>query len=52
MKDGDKSVFYHPGDGVHEGSYYGFSNAEYGKNKIVVPDYKPTINDKATIIKK
>jgi hypothetical protein len=48
---GDKSVFYHPGNGRHTGSYYGFSRAQGGKVKIVNSDYIPSINDKALIIK-
>ncbi|MEG1229107.1 MAG: RHS repeat-associated core domain-containing protein, partial [Flavobacterium sp.] len=48
---GDKSVFYHPGGGVHKGSYYGFSSGKTGKVKVVSKEYVPTANDKATIIK-
>jgi RHS repeat-associated protein len=47
---GDMSIFYHPGGGRHGGSYYGFSSSKLGKNKIVDKNYKPTSNDKATII--
>ena len=48
---GDKSVFYHPGEGVHGGSYYGYSSAALGKVKIVDPaTYVPTVGDRATII--
>ncbi|HEY9009211.1 MAG TPA: hypothetical protein VIM75_23910 [Ohtaekwangia sp.] len=47
---GDQSIFYHPGGGVHRGSYYGFSSGKLGKNKIVGLDYKPLPGDKATII--
>ncbi|MNJ59665.1 hypothetical protein D3C77_553620 [compost metagenome] len=49
---GDKSVFYHLGGGVHEGSYTGFSSGQTGKVKVVGPDYKPLPGDKATIIQK
>ncbi|WP_336078141.1 contractile injection system protein, VgrG/Pvc8 family [Paenibacillus sp. 203] len=49
---GDKSVFYHPGGGVHEGSYIGFSSGQTGKVKVVGPDYKPLPGDKATVIQK
>lgn len=47
---GDQSIFYHPGGGRHGGSYYSFSSGKLGKNKIVGPDYKPLLGDKATII--
>ena len=47
---GDQSIFYHPGGGVHEGSYYGYSSGATGKMKIVGPDYVPMPGDKATII--
>ncbi|MCG7407917.1 hypothetical protein MH117_10840 [Paenibacillus sp. ACRRX] len=49
---GDKSVFYHPGGGVHEGAYIGFSSGQTGKVKVVGPDYKPLPGDKAIIIQK
>ncbi|MBO0468770.1 hypothetical protein JZO73_14805 [Enterococcus plantarum] len=49
--DGDGMVFYHPGDGIHGGSYYGFSTGDTGKVKIVGDDYINFSNDKATIIK-
>ncbi|MHC5291662.1 T7SS effector LXG polymorphic toxin [Listeria welshimeri] len=49
--DGDGMVFYHPGDGIHGGSYYGFSTGDTGKVKIVGEDYIDFSNDKATIIK-
>lgn len=49
---GDKSVFYHPGGGVHEGSYVGISSGQMGKVKVVGSDYKPLAGDKATIIQK
>jgi len=49
---GDKSVFYHPGGGGHEGSYIGFSSGQTGKVKVVGPDYKPLPGDKATVIQK
>lgn len=48
---GDGSVFYHPGGGIHSGSYYGFSSGDTGKIKIVGNDYINFLNDKATIIK-
>ncbi|MBX8936969.1 pre-toxin TG domain-containing protein [Enterococcus gilvus] len=48
---GDVMVFYHPGDGIHGGSYYGFSTGGTGKVKIVGEDYIDFSNDKATIIK-
>jgi|GEM_PF-3056155 len=47
---GDQSIFYHPGGGVHGGSYYGYSSGSTGKIKIVGPDYVPITGDKATII--
>jgi hypothetical protein len=47
---GDKSIFYHPGGGIHEGSYYGYSSGTTGKIKIVGPEYVPLLGDKATII--
>ena len=48
---GDISIFYHPGDGRHGGSYYGISTANTGKIKVVNPDtYIPLPGDKATII--
>lgn len=34
----------------HEGPYYGFSNSQMGKVKIVGDDYVPLPGDKATII--
>lgn len=49
--DGDGMVFYHPGDGIHGGTYYGFSTGDTGKVKIVGEDYIDFSNDKATIIK-
>ncbi|MEJ8548091.1 RHS repeat-associated core domain-containing protein [Brevibacillus borstelensis] len=49
---GDKSVFYHPGEGVHVGSYVGFSSGQTGKVKVVGSDYKPLPGDKAIIIYK
>lgn len=49
--DGDGMVFYHPGDGIHGGPYYGFSTGDTGKVKIVGEDYIDFSNDKATIIK-
>jgi len=49
---GDKSVFYHAGGGVHEGSYVGVSSGQIGKVKVVGSDYKPLIGDKAIIIRK
>ena len=48
---GDLSVFYHPGGGRHESSYYGFSSTLTGKVKIVGDGYIPTMDDGATIIK-
>ncbi len=30
---GDRMVFYHPADGIHEGSYYGVINGEIGRVK-------------------
>jgi hypothetical protein len=48
----DKSVFYHPGGGVHSGSYYGVSSGKTGKIKVVGSDYVPTFNDKASVLKK
>ncbi|MDF2648454.1 MAG: transposase protein [Paenibacillus sp.] len=47
---GDKSVFYHPGGGGHEGSYIGFSSGQTGKVKVIGSDYKALSGDKATII--
>ncbi|KRF27675.1 hypothetical protein ASG93_29275 [Paenibacillus sp. Soil787] len=47
---GDKSVFYHPGGGVHEGSYYGFASGQTGRVKVVGSDNKPLPDDGATII--
>lgn len=49
--DGDGMVFYHPGDGIRGGSYYGFSTGDTGKVKVVGEDYIDFSNDKATIIK-
>ncbi|WP_379142990.1 RHS repeat domain-containing protein [Paenibacillus sp. sgz500992] len=49
---GDKSVFYHPGGGIHGGSYVGFSSGQTGKVKVVGSDYKPLPGDKAIIIQK
>ncbi|MCJ8014872.1 hypothetical protein MUG84_24615, partial [Paenibacillus sp. KQZ6P-2] len=49
---GDKSVFYHPGGGVHNGSYIGFSSGQTGKVKVVGLDYKPLPSDKSTVIPK
>ncbi|MGX7264553.1 hypothetical protein [Enterococcus crotali] len=49
--DGDGMVFYHPGDGIHGGSYYGFSTGDTDKVKIVGEDYIDFSNDKATFIK-
>ncbi|WP_412679447.1 RHS repeat domain-containing protein [Brevibacillus fortis] len=49
---GDKSVFYHPGGGVHGGSYIGFSSGQTGKVKVVGSDYKSLSGDKAIIIYK
>ncbi len=48
---GDLSVFYHPGGGIHGGSYYGFSSGITGKVKVVGDGYIPTIDDNATVIK-
>jgi len=47
---GDQSIFYHPGGGIHGGSYYGYSSGVTGKIKIVGPDYVQLAGDKATII--
>jgi hypothetical protein len=47
---GDQSIFFHPGGGVHKGSYYGYSSGRLGKVKIVGKDYVPTVDDKAKII--
>lgn len=48
---GDISIFYHPGGGIHGGSYYGISSSVTGKIKVVNPDtYIPLPEDKATII--
>ena len=48
---GDISIFYHPGGGIHGGSYYGISSSATGKIKVVNPDtYIPLPEDKATII--
>ncbi|KTA49870.1 hypothetical protein GO22_07960, partial [Listeria monocytogenes] len=49
--EGDGMVFYHPGEGIHKGSYYGFSSGDTGKVKIVGKDYIDFSKDKATIIK-
>ncbi|MBP1040114.1 hypothetical protein I6N95_03725 [Vagococcus sp. BWB3-3] len=48
--EGDGMVFFHPGDGIHGGSYYGFSTGDTGKVKIVGEGYIDFSNDKATII--
>ncbi len=47
---GDRMVFYHPADGIHEGSYYGVTNGEIGRVKVVDNNYKPLSGDKAVII--
>ncbi|MDQ2087480.1 hypothetical protein RBH29_13695 [Herbivorax sp. ANBcel31] len=47
---GDQSIFYHPGGGVHVGSYYGYSSGATGKIKIVGSDYVPISGDKARVI--
>ena len=47
---GDLSVFYHPGNGVHVGQYYGFSSGLTGKTKVVSAAYVATIDDSANII--
>jgi hypothetical protein len=47
---GDLSVFYHPGGGVHGGSYHGFSSGVTGKVKVVGEGYMPTATDGATVI--
>ena len=47
---GDLSVFYHPGQGVHVGPYYGFSSGLTGKTKVVSTAYVPTLDDTANII--
>ncbi|HBI6856634.1 LXG domain-containing protein [Listeria seeligeri] len=49
--EGDGMVFYHPGEGIHGGSYYGFSTGDTGKVKIVGENYIDFSSDKATIIK-
>ncbi|WP_271006925.1 T7SS effector LXG polymorphic toxin [Listeria seeligeri] len=49
--EGDGMVFYHPGEGIHSGSYYGFSTGDTGKVKIVGENYIDFSSDKATIIK-
>ena len=50
LKD-DISLFYHPGGGRHNGSYYGISTATTGKIKVVNSNtYTPLSGDKATII--
>jgi len=46
----DQSIFYHPGGGIHVGSYYGCSSAQQGKHKFVSRDtYHPIDGDKATV---
>ncbi|MBC1514527.1 hypothetical protein HCJ48_00050 [Listeria sp. FSL L7-1510] len=49
---GDGMIFYHPGGGIHKGSYYGFSSGKTGRVKIVSPsdNYAPTTDDGATVI--
>jgi len=48
---GDVSIFYHPGGGIHGGSYYGISSGATGKIKVVdSKTYIPLKGDKATII--
>lgn len=49
--DNGQSIFFHPGNGRHGGSYYGYSSGTHGKNKIVGSDYQATPDDKANIIK-
>ncbi|KAF6578496.1 hypothetical protein MHB46_22425 [Paenibacillus sp. FSL H7-0703] len=48
---GDKSVFYHPEAGMHEGSDIGLSSGQTGKVKVRGSDYKPLPGGKATLFK-
>ena len=50
ISQGDLSVFFHPGGGVHGGAYYGFSSGLTGKVKVVGSGYIPTFDDSARII--
>ena len=50
LTNGDLSVFYHPGNGIHGGSYYGFSSGLTGKTKLVGSDYIYFLDDAAKII--
>ncbi len=45
-------VFYHPGEGIHTGSYYGLSSGKTGKVKVIKPsdNYVPTPDDGATLV--
>lgn len=45
-------IFYHPGEGIHVGSYYGFSSGKTGRVKVIKPEdnYVPTIDDGATLV--
>lgn len=49
---GDGMVFYHSGEGIHVGAYYGFSSGKTGKVKVIRADdnYVPTPNDGATLV--
>ena len=48
---GDKMIAYHPGGGIHKGSYYKISSGAIGKIKVVGPAYVKLPGDKAIIIK-
>ncbi len=51
LMNGDISIFYHPGGGIHGGSYYGIASGATGKIKVVNPEtYIPLKGDKATIM--
>ncbi|EAK9824179.1 hypothetical protein FDQ22_12560 [Listeria monocytogenes] len=49
---GDGMIFYHPGEGIHVGSYYGFSSGKTGRVKVIKPEdnYVPTTDDGATLV--
>lgn len=49
---GDGMIFYHPGEGIHVGSYYGFSSGTTGRVKVIRPsdNYVPTLDDGATLV--
>ena len=47
---GNQRIYYHPGGGIHGGSYWGYSSGITGKIKIVSPEYIPFSGEKSTII--